>query len=70
MSIELLLPPNKQRKLLEQLVKLRQACCHPQVGAGGVRQLEASTRPMSMDEVLEYMITQTATEAEEEQRKV
>lgn len=68
-AIEALLPPAKQRKLLEQLVKLRQACCHPQVGAGGVRALEASARPMSMDEVLEYMITQATTEAEEEQRK-
>lgn len=69
-AIEALLPPAKQRKLLEQLVKLRQACCHPQVGAGGVRALEASARPMFMDEVLEYMITQATTEAEEEQRKV
>lgn len=69
-AIEALLPPSKQRKLLEQLVKLRQACCHPQVGAGGVRALEASARPMSMDEVLDYMITQATTEAEEEQRKV
>lgn len=69
-AIEALLPPAKQRKLLEQLIKLRQACCHPQIGAGGVRALEASARPMSMDEVLEYMIAQASTEAEEEQRKV
>ncbi|CAI5486071.1 unnamed protein product [Closterium sp. Naga37s-1] len=35
---------------LASLLLLRQACCHPQVGSGGLRRLN-SERPMHMDEV-------------------
>jgi E3 ubiquitin-protein ligase SHPRH len=37
-------------KLLNTLLKLRQACCHPQVGSSGLRSLQQS--PMTMDEIL------------------
>lgn len=37
-------------KLLNTLLKLRQACCHPQVGSSGLRSLHQS--PMTMDEIL------------------
>lgn len=37
-------------KLLYSLLKLRQACCHPQVGSSGLRSLQQS--PLSMDEIL------------------
>jgi E3 ubiquitin-protein ligase SHPRH len=38
-------------KLLNHLLRLRQACCHPQVGSAGIRSLQRS--PMTMDEILE-----------------
>lgn len=37
-------------KLLSSLLKLRQACCHPQVGSFGLRSLQQA--PMTMDEIL------------------
>lgn len=37
-------------KLLSTLLKLRQACCHPQVGSYGLRSLQQS--PMTMEEIL------------------
>jgi SNF2 family DNA or RNA helicase len=37
-------------KLLNSLLKLRQACCHPQVGSSGLRSLQQS--PMTMEEIL------------------
>lgn len=37
-------------KLLSTLLKLRQACCHPQVGSSGLRSLQQS--PMTMEEIL------------------
>ena len=39
-------------RFLSSLLLLRQACCHPQIGGGGLRPLTAS-RPMNMDEVLQ-----------------
>ena len=39
------------RKLLNSLRRLRQACCHPQVGAGGLKGPRQATAPMTMDEV-------------------
>lgn len=37
-------------KLFNSLLKLRQACCHPQVGSSGLRTLHKS--PMTMEEIL------------------
>uniref|UniRef100_A0A2P2MDD1 SNF2 N-terminal domain-containing protein n=1 Tax=Rhizophora mucronata TaxID=61149 RepID=A0A2P2MDD1_RHIMU len=42
--------PNEAAKLLNSLLKLRQACCHPQVGSSGLRSLQQS--PMTMEEIL------------------
>lgn len=55
-------------KLLNSLLKLRQACCHPQVGGSGLRALQRS--PMSMDEILSVLISKTKVEGEEALRKV
>ncbi|XP_078436661.1 RING-finger, DEAD-like helicase, PHD and SNF2 domain-containing protein isoform X2 [Wolffia australiana] len=55
-------------KLLAPLLKLRQACCHPQVGGSGLRSLQQS--PMTMDEILEVLISKAKIEGEEALRKV
>lgn len=54
-------------KLLNSLLKLRQACCHPQVGSSGLRSLQHS--PMSMEEVLTVLISKTKIEGEEALRR-
>ncbi|XVF81925.1 hypothetical protein PTKIN_Ptkin16aG0001600 [Pterospermum kingtungense] len=50
-------------KLLNSLLKLRQACCHPQVGSFGLRSLQQA--PMTMEEILNVLISKTSTEGEE-----
>ncbi|KAH9702946.1 RING-finger DEAD-like helicase PHD and SNF2 domain-containing protein [Citrus sinensis] len=55
-------------KLLYSLLKLRQACCHPQVGSSGLRSLQQS--PLSMDEILMVLIGKTKIEGEEALRKL
>lgn len=55
-------------KLLNSLLKLRQACCHPQVGGSGLRSLQQA--PMTMDEILSVLICKTKIEGEEALRKV
>ncbi|KAH9767577.1 RING-finger DEAD-like helicase PHD and SNF2 domain-containing protein [Citrus sinensis] len=55
-------------KLLNSLLKLRQACCHPQVGSSGLRSLQQS--PLSMDEILMVLIGKTKIEGEEALRKL
>ncbi|XP_031278860.1 E3 ubiquitin-protein ligase SHPRH [Pistacia vera] len=55
-------------KLLNSLLKLRQACCHPQVGSSGLRTLQQS--PLTMDEILMVLIGKTKTEGEEALRKL
>ncbi|GAB2216917.1 hypothetical protein Drorol1_Dr00000067 [Drosera rotundifolia] len=55
-------------KLLNSLLKLRQACCHPQVGSSGIRSLEQS--PMTMDEILSVLVSKTKIEGEEALRKL
>lgn len=54
-------------RLLNSLLKLRQACCHPQVGSSGLRSLQQS--PMSMDEILSVLVGKTKVEGEEALRK-
>ncbi|CAI5475908.1 unnamed protein product [Closterium sp. Yama58-4] len=52
---------------LASLLLLRQACCHPQVGSGGLRRLN-SERPMHMDEVRQVLLEKACVEKEEAQR--
>ncbi|MED6124025.1 hypothetical protein PIB30_055145, partial [Stylosanthes scabra] len=55
-------------KLLHALLKLRQACCHPQVGSSGLRSLQQS--PMTMEEILMVLISKTKVEGEEALRRL
>ncbi|WCJ20101.1 zinc ion binding DNA binding helicases ATP binding nucleic acid binding [Euphorbia peplus] len=55
-------------KLLNSLLKLRQACCHPQVGSSGLRSMQQS--PMTMEEILMVLISKTKIEGEEALRKL
>ncbi|PIN24826.1 DEAD box-containing helicase-like transcription factor/DNA repair protein [Handroanthus impetiginosus] len=55
-------------KLFNSLLKLRQACCHPQVGSSGLRTLQKS--PMTMEEILSVLIGKTKVEGEEALRKL
>ncbi|XP_037475762.1 E3 ubiquitin-protein ligase SHPRH-like isoform X1 [Triticum dicoccoides] len=59
---------NDTAKLLVPLLKLRQACCHPQVGSSGLCSLQRT--PLSMDEILQVLIGKAKVEGEEELRKV
>ncbi|XP_019079923.1 uncharacterized protein LOC100248506 isoform X2 [Vitis vinifera] len=54
-------------KLLNSLLKLRQACCHPQVGSSGLRSLQQA--PMTMEEILSVLVSKTKIEGEEALRK-
>lgn len=45
---------NEIARLLGPLLKLRQACCHPQVGSSGLCSLQRS--PLSMEEILNVSI--------------
>lgn len=55
-------------KLWNALLKLRQACCHPQVGSSGLRSMQQS--PMTMEEVLMVLISKTKVEGEEALRRL
>ncbi|XP_071734356.1 uncharacterized protein [Rutidosis leptorrhynchoides] len=55
-------------KLLNSLLKLRQACCHPQVGSSGLRSLQQT--PMTMEEILMVLVGKTKIEGEEALRKL
>ncbi|KAK1388404.1 E3 ubiquitin-protein ligase SHPRH [Heracleum sosnowskyi] len=55
-------------KLLNSLLKLRQACCHPQVGSSGLRSLQQS--PMTMEEILSVLVGKTKLEGEEALRRL
>lgn len=50
-STDHLLTHYEAAKLLQSLLKLRQACCHPQVGSSGLRSIQHS--PMTMQEILD-----------------
>ncbi|KAI3991562.1 hypothetical protein MKX01_040572 [Papaver californicum] len=67
-SADHLLTHNEASKLLHSLLKLRQACCHPQVGSSGLRSIQHS--PMTMQEILEVLVSKTKTEGEEALRKL
>lgn len=41
--------------LSTSLLRLRQACCHPQVGSAGIRSLQQRT-PMTMDQILQVSV--------------
>lgn len=62
------LTDREERKLLHPLLKLRQACVHPQIGAGGIRALSQAQPPMTMSQVLEVLMAKAKIEAEDEQR--
>ncbi|XP_027104125.1 uncharacterized protein [Coffea arabica] len=55
-------------KMFNSLLKLRQACCHPQVGSSGLRSLQQS--PMTMEEILLALVGKTKIEGEEALRKL
>ncbi|XP_072974603.1 uncharacterized protein [Typha angustifolia] len=67
-SASSVLPHSEVAKLLVPLLKLRQACCHPQVGSSGLCSLQNS--PLSMGEILEVLIGKAKIEGEEELRKI
>ncbi|KAJ3682918.1 hypothetical protein LUZ60_013145 [Juncus effusus] len=67
-SGDVYLSRNEIEKLMGPLLKLRQACCHPQVGSSGLCSLQSS--PLSMDEILEVLIGKAKIEGEEELRKI
>lgn len=48
---DVVLSRDEVARLLFPLLKLRQACCHPQVGSSGLCSLQSS--PLTMDEILE-----------------
>eukprot|EP00887_Chlorella_sp_A99_P002685 scaffold6.g2685.t1 len=72
------LTEREEQRLLQPLLRLRQACCHPQasgrVGGGGIKAGQHGggshhqRAPMSMGEILEVMIAKTKVEAEDQQR--
>lgn len=67
-SEDRLLTKREERKLLLPLLRLRQACVHPQVGVGGLKSLSHVKTPMSMIQVLQVMIGKSKVEAEDAQR--
>ncbi|KAK9841676.1 hypothetical protein WJX74_009916 [Apatococcus lobatus] len=62
------LTPHEEKRLLLPLLRLRQACCHPQVGVGGIKTLGQARTPMTMDEILQVLTGKAKQEAEEAQR--
>lgn len=62
------LTQREEHKLLVPLFRLRAACVHPQVGAGGIRALSQSRTPMTMSEVLDTLLAKSRVEAEDSQR--
>eukprot|EP01135_Chromosphaera_perkinsii_P007734 Nk52_evm23s967 gene=Nk52_evmTU23s967 len=57
------------KKLIRPLLKLRQACCHPQIGKGGQLSLHHKGA-ITMVELLDELISNSKLECEEEQRVV
>lgn len=67
-SQDRLLTKREERRMLLPLLRLRQACVHPQVGIGGLKSLSQVKSPMSMIEVLQVLINKAKVEAEDAQR--
>ncbi|XP_020086038.1 E3 ubiquitin-protein ligase SHPRH isoform X1 [Ananas comosus] len=67
-SCNVFLSNSDVEKLLIPLLKLRQACCHPQVGSSGLCSLQNS--PLTMEEILDVLIGKAKIEGEEELRKI
>ena len=59
------LKPTEASRILSKLLRLRQACCHPQVGSQGIKSLATNAKPLSMDEILDMLIAKARTEAED-----
>ncbi|CAN0194705.1 unnamed protein product, partial [Discosporangium mesarthrocarpum] len=69
-------------KIFKALIKLRQACCHPSIGSGGLQgggRVLGTTgvsgsagqgRWLTMDQILDRLIDEERLKAEEAQRKV
>ncbi|CAL9111471.1 unnamed protein product [Musa textilis] len=55
-------------RLVGPLLKLRQACCHPQVGSSGLCSLQQN--PLTMEEILGVLIGKAKIEGEEALRKI
>ncbi|KDO20232.1 hypothetical protein SPRG_14478 [Saprolegnia parasitica CBS 223.65] len=54
--------------MLQSLLRLRQACCHPQLGAHGIRVLDTTGRVLTMDEILDEMLLHARRTCEDAQR--
>jgi E3 ubiquitin-protein ligase SHPRH len=59
------LKPREAGKIFVKLLRLRQACCHPQVGSQGIRSLSQTSKPLTMDEILDMLIVKAKTDAED-----
>ena len=55
-------------KMLQQVLKLRQACCHPQVGGAGVRSVQKKV--LTMEEILAQLLERARLECEDAMRGV
>lgn len=62
------LGPRAAAKIFAKLLRLRQACCHPQVGSQGIKSL--SHKRLSMEEILDMMIEKAKVDAEDTLRVV
>ena len=56
-------------QLLFSLIKLRQACCHPQIGNQQLFGLHIQKTPLSMEQLLDQFILKSKIECEESQRQ-
>ncbi|XP_039128220.1 LOW QUALITY PROTEIN: E3 ubiquitin-protein ligase SHPRH [Dioscorea cayenensis subsp. rotundata] len=65
---DVVLSRDEVARLLFPLLKLRQACCHPQVGSSGLCSLQSS--PLTMDEILEVLVGKAKIEGEEALRRI
>ncbi|KAF5208045.1 E3 ubiquitin-protein ligase shprh, partial [Thalictrum thalictroides] len=63
-SSDIILTYAEAAKLLHSLLKLRQACCHPQVGSSGLRSIQRHS-PMTMEEILGVLVSKSKIEGED-----